>query len=415
MITGRYSFGIGDRFGRQGKAQLRAILKAQQRGVKITPVWNKSHREHTIIGTEPAEVRTEADNAVKSLDFKLPYFVDADHVNLDNVDMFIESSDFFTLDVADFIGRCAPESKIKAFVDKHKQYTGKLNVPDIDEPIEVTRDDVTRIAKKILPAVNEAGKTYRHIEQVKGKDNFVTEVSMDETDKPQTPVDMLFILAAIADEDIPAQMMAPKFTGRFNKGVDYTGDTAQFEKKFNQDLAVIVFAIEQFELPKNLKLSIHSGSDKFSIYGPINKALKRFGAGLHIKTAGTTWLEELTGLAVAGGDGLAVAKEVYIKALSRLDELCEPYKTVIDIDKSQLPSTGTVKNWSGQDYARALRHNRSCEKYNPHLRQLLHVGYKIAAEMGDNYLEVLDMNETIIAEQVIENIYQRHIEPLFID
>jgi hypothetical protein len=288
-------------------------------------------------------------------------------------------------------------------------------VPGIDEPIEVTRDDVTRIAKKVLLAVSEAGKIYRHIEQVKGKDNFVTEVSMDETDQPQTPIDMFFILAAIADEGIYAQTIAPKFTGRFNKGVDYVGDVAQFEKEFNQDLAVIAFAIEEFGLPENLKLSVHSGSDKFSIYGPINRALKKFGAGLHLKTAGTTWLEELIGLAMAGGDGLAVAKEVYAKALSRLDELCGPYKTVININKLKLPSAGTVKNWSGQDYAQALRHDQSCKKYNQHLRQLLHVGYKVAAEMGKDYLRVLDRNEAIIAEQVTRNIYQRHIEPLFID
>ncbi len=415
MILGKYSFGVGDRFGRQGKAQLQAIVKVGRLDVDITPVWNKSHREHKIIGTTPAEVRTEADKAVKSLGFKLPYFVDADHINLENVDLFTKSSDFFTLDVADFIGRSASEDKIKAFVDKHEQYTGKLNIPGIDEPIEMTRDDVTRIAKKVLLAVNEAGKIYRHIEEAKGEDDFVTEVSMDETDQPQTPIDMLFILAAIADEGIDAQTIAPKFTGRFNKGVDYVGDVAQFEKEFNQDLAVIAFAIEEFGLPENLKLSIHSGSDKFSIYGPINRALKRFSAGLHLKTAGTTWLEELIGLALAGGDGLAVAKEVYVKALSRLDELCGPYKTVIDIDKAKLPTAKTVKNWSGQDYAQALRHEKSCEKYNPHLRQLLHVGYKVAAEMGKDYLGVLDRYETIIGEQVTKNIYQRHIEPLFID
>ncbi|MGD9110227.1 MAG: tagaturonate epimerase family protein [Phycisphaerales bacterium] len=415
MELGKYSFGIGDRFGRQGKAQLQAIIKVSRLDIDITPVWNKSHREHTIIGTTPDEVRREADDAVESLDFKLPYFVDADHINLKNVDLFTKSSDFFTIDVADFIGQSDSEDKIKTFVSKYEQYTGKLTVPGIDEPIEVTRDDVTRIAKKVLLAVSEAGKIYRHIEQVKGKDNFVTEVSMDETDQPQTPIDMFFILAAIADEGIYAQTIAPKFTGRFNKGVDYVGDVAQFEKEFNQDLAVIAFAIEEFGLPENLKLSVHSGSDKFSIYGPINRALKKFGAGLHLKTAGTTWLEELIGLAMAGGDGLAVAKEVYAKALSRLDELCGPYKTVININKLKLPSAGTVKNWSGQDYAQALRHDQSCKKYNQHLRQLLHVGYKVAAEMGKDYLRVLDRNEAIIAEQVTRNIYQRHIEPLFID
>src|SRR5207248_3658650 len=139
------------------------------------------------------------------------------------------------------------------------------------------------------------------------------------------------ILAAMAGEKIPVQTIAPKFTGRFNKGVDYVGDVGQFEKEFNDDLAVIAFAIKKYDLPKNLKLSVHSGSDKFSIYAPIRRALARFDAGLHLKTAGTTWLEEVIGLAEAGGDGLALAKEIYAEALAHLDELCAPYAAVIDI------------------------------------------------------------------------------------
>src|SRR5207249_279706 len=139
-------------------------------------------------------------------------------------------------------------------------------------------------------------------------------------------------------EKIPAQTIAPKFTGRFNKGVDYVGDLAQFEKEFHDDLAVIAFAIDRYGLPANLKLSVHSGSDKFSLYPIIRRTLPKFGAGLHIKTAGTTWLEELIGLAEAGGDALALVKEIYAEALDRVDELCRPYATVIDIDRAKLPS-----------------------------------------------------------------------------
>ncbi len=411
----KYSFGIGDRFALQGKAQLQAILKAAQQGVEITPVWNKSHREHTIIGTKPADVRAEADAAVNELGFKDDYFVDADHINLNNVDLFIDSSDFFTLDVADYIGRPAKQEDVKAFVRKFDRYIGRLDIPSIDEPVEISREDIIRIASKTLLAIREAGKIYRYIEKVKGGGNFVTEVSMDETEQPQTPVEMLFILAAVSAEGIPAQTIAPKFTGRFNKGVDYIGDIAQFEKEFNEDLAVIAFAVTEFGLPANLKLSIHSGSDKFSIYEPINKSLKKFDAGLHLKTAGTTWLEEIIGLAASGGRGLDLAKEIYTKALEKIDELCEPYKNVIDIDRPKLLSVESVQSWSSDDFANALRHEQSCKAYNPHLRQLLHVGYKIAAEMGNIYLDAVRENEKIIAEKVTKNIYDRHIKPLFVD
>ncbi|MBA7630607.1 hypothetical protein ES703_38130 [subsurface metagenome] len=168
-------------------------------------------------------------------------------------------------------------------------------------------------------------------------------------------------------------------------------------------------------MPKNLKLSIHSGSDKFSIYKPINKALKKFDAGLHIKTAGTTWLEEIVGLAMAGGSGLAIAKQIYQQALSRFDELCGPYETVIDIDKEKLPTPEVVDQWGPAEYSDTLRHNQSCDKYNADFRQLLHVAYKIAAEMGEDYLNALEKHEKVIAEQVTENIYQRHIKRIFID
>ena len=74
---------------------------------------------------------------------------------------------------------------------------------------------------------------------------------------------------------IPIQTIAPKFTGRFNKGVDYVGDVAQFAVEFSDDLAVIAYAIEHYGLPDTLKLSVHSGSDKFSIYGAIRDAIRQ--------------------------------------------------------------------------------------------------------------------------------------------
>ena len=228
MILGKFSFGIGDRFSHQGKPQLAALIKAKQQGLDITPVWNKSHREHTIIGTTHADTRKEADDAVAAYGWDQPYLVDADHIGLNNVDEFIAFSDFFTLDVADYIGKKADEADVKSFVQKYKKYTGTLAIDGIDETFNISEEQITAIADKSLTAVKQAGKIYRHIAEAKGADNFITEVSMDETDQPQTPVEMFFILAAIADEGIPAQTIAPKLTGRFNKGVDYVGDVIGF-------------------------------------------------------------------------------------------------------------------------------------------------------------------------------------------
>jgi hypothetical protein len=237
---------------------------------------------------------------------------------------------------------------------------------------------------------------------------------MDETDAPQTPPELLVILAAIADEKIPIQTIAPKFTGRFNKGVDYVGDTKQFAKEFEDDLAVIAFAVKKYGLPDTLKLSVHSGSDKFSIYGAIRDALKKTGAGVHVKTAGTTWLEELIGLAEAGPEGLQLAKEVYAKAFADREALCEPYASVIDIDYAKLPSPEEVNNWTATQYTGALRHDQKNPAFNANVRQLLHVGYKVAAKKGERYLNMLKQCEESISRNVTENLFDRHVKPLFL-
>lgn len=415
LLLNRYSIGVGDRFAHQARAQLEACIKTLEAGVLVTPVWNKSNREHQIVGSEPAGVREAAEVAVRDGGWTHAFHVDADHIGLATVDRFLDSSDFFTLDVADFIGAAAGADQTGAFLDRHPELTGRHELPGLSEPVEMTEDQVRAAAAKYLPAVAEAGRIYRHVEARKGAGAFITEVSMDETDSPQTPPELLVILAAIADEGIPAQTIAPKFSGRFNKGVDYAGDPARFEAEFASDIAVIAYAVRRYNLPANLKLSVHSGSDKFSIYPAIRRCLARTGAGVHLKTAGTTWLEELIGLAEGGGDGLAAAKEIYRAAWSRRAELEAPYATVIDIDPARLPDPAGVDGWSGERYAAALRHEPSRPEFNPHMRQLLHVGYKVAAEMGGRYLALLREYSAIIGRNVTLNLYERHLRPLFLD
>ena len=415
MLTlDRFSFGVGDRFAHQAKSQLAAFQMLAKDGIHVAPVWNKSNREHTFIGSEPQSVLDAATVAVKELGWNQSWHIDADHINLNTVDRFMSCSDFFTIDVADSIGKPAAASDVQAFIKRHPELVGSINVPGVSTPIATTQPDVERVVSKYLLAVQDAGRIYRHIVTKKGEDRIIAEVSMDETDLPQTPPELLIILALLADEKVRLQTIAPKFTGRFNKGVDYVGDLVQFEKEFNDDLAVIACAINQYGLPANLKLSVHSGSDKFSLYPIIRRALARTGAGLHIKTAGTTWLEELIGLAEAGGDGLTLAREIYAYALEHVDELCAPYASVIDIDRSKLPSSDVVNGWSGPQLASALRHIPGHPEFNANMRQLLHVSFKIAAKAGNRYTDLLKANEAIVAKQVTENIYDRHMKPLFI-
>jgi len=413
MKLSKYSFGVGDRFGHQGVAQLKALLEAIKGSIEVTPVWNKSNREHTIIHTLPHDTRQAADAAVKAMNFKGQYCVDADHINMSNVDKFIDYSDFFTIDVADYIGKSADSDLINQAIGKNSNLIGKLQIPGISESIEITEKSLEEIIKKYLFATAEAGKIYRHIESKKGKANFIAEVSMDEVDIPQTPIELLVILALLSQENVPLQTIAPRFSGRFNKGVDYVGDVSKFSKEFEEDLLVIEYAVKKYGLPENLKLSVHSGSDKFSIYPVINTMMKKYDKGIHLKTAGTTWLEEVIGLAVAGNEALALAKKIYIEALARMDELCAPYAQVIDIDKSKLPSAAEVQGWSSEKYANTLRHIPGHADYNPNFRQLIHVGYKMAVEHIDEYNACLEKYSDIVGKQVYDNFYDRHLCRLF--
>jgi hypothetical protein len=410
---GKYSIGMGDRFGHQGSAQLQAIIEAGKHGIEITPVWNKSNREHTTIGTEPTDVRKEADSVTAKAGFKKPYFVDADHINLDTVDRFIASSDFFTIDVASYIGKKAQQDEIASFVAGALKYTGEIKIPGINKPLKVTKHQISDIAEKYLFAAIKAWDIFRKIEKIKGSENFVTEISMDEVAHPQTPVELFFILKMLGEESIPVQTIAPKFTGRFNKGVDYVGNPDDFADEFESDLMVIDYAIKEFGLPENLKISIHSGSDKFAIYPIIGELIRKHNKGIHLKTAGTSWLEEVIGLAESGGQALEFVKEIYYKSLEKIEELCAPYADVIDIKIAMLPGKNEVSLWNSQKFADSLRHIPGNKDYNPNMRQLVHVAYKLAALRMDEYFKLLESNEKTVAKCVYENMYNRHICRLF--
>ncbi len=413
MLIDKYSFGIGDRFTKEGEAQLEAILEINKKGIAVAPVWNKSYREHTIVKTNHSSVAKEAADAVAAKGYKGNYYVDADHIGLKIVDEFIDYSNFFTIDVAHFIGQPANSGAKEEFVKRHSKYIGKMSIPGINGDFDVTGEFLADIADNYLLAIQEVKKIYDYICEKKGIDNFIPEVSMDECEIAQTPIELFFILAEIKAHNVDIQTIAPKFSGLFAKGVDYIGDLAGFTKEFEQDVAVCEFAKKELGLPSSLKLSVHSGSDKFSIYPAIKNAIQKFDAGIHVKTAGTTWLEEVIGLAEAGGKGLEIAKKIYAGSMDRYDELTGPYATVLDIDKSKLPSVDEVNAYSSEQFTKALIHDQQCSDYNPSFRQVIHVGYKIAVELGDEFSNALDEYRDIIAKNVTYNILVRHLSLLF--
>jgi hypothetical protein len=414
MKIEKYSFGIGDRFGREGKAQLKAIQEINELGIPMVPVWNKSYREHKIVRTTHAAVRNEANDAVNALHWNGNYYVDADHIQLDNVEEFVAFSNFFTIDVAHYISKPADTASKNDFVHRHGHYIGKLTIPGINEKFAIDKAFLESVADNYYVAIQEVKKIYNYIVSLKGRDNFIPEVSMDETYQVQSPIELFFILAELKEQGINIQTIAPKFSGLFAKGIDYIGDTNKFAREFEQDVAVIKYAVEVLDMAENLKLSVHSGSDKFSIYPAIRNALRKYDAGIHVKTAGTTWLEEVIGLARSGGRGLEIAKKIYLGSLSRYDELTAPYESVLKIDKSNLPSAGTVGQWPQKQFVKALTHDRQCSEFNPDFRQLIHVGYKIAVELGDEYFSALGEYREEIEKNVKYNLLERHLKLLFL-
>ena len=409
-----YSFGTGDRFAKSAAAQLEAVRRAHAEGVRIAIVWNKSNREHNAIGSTPADTVAAGKAAVIASAWSGAFHFDADHINLATVTPYLGLCDFFTIDVADSIGTPADRATTDEYLAAADRYIGReVRIPGIERPILIDRDAVERIADKYLFAIVQARRIYEQIEAARSDKPTIIEVSMDETDTPQTPEEVLFIVLGLAWQQVPLQTFAPRFSGRFNKGVDYVGDVTAFAREFEEDLLVLRYAAQTFGLPPNLKLSVHSGSDKFSIYPAINRAIKRHDAGLHLKTAGTSWLEEVIGLAWSGGDGLAFVTDLYAACIARIDELCAPYAEVIDIDRAALPAATELAAWDAESVARTLTHDRADARYNPNVRQLLHVGYKVAAEDLARYTGLLDTYHQTVERCVVENLFERHIKPIF--
>ncbi len=409
MQLSRFSIGTGDRFGLEGEAQIAAFKELRAHGGEADIVWNKSNREHVIIGSSPADQAAAAAAAIQRTGWDGRWFVDADHITLKTVDWFIPHCNFFTIDVAEAIGKKASAEARAAYLER-----AKFLLEEGAAPVPVTQVDIETVADKFLASVQEAGTTYRYIAAKKPNDSFVVELSMDETDAPQTPAQVAAILVAVAAENIPLATFAPRFPGKFLKGIDYVGDVAEFLSAFEAETRIVLWASEKLGLPKGLKLSVHTGSDKFKLYKGIHEILVRLGAGVHLKTAGTTWLEEIVGLAEAGGDGLTLAKRVYAAAYARIDELVAPYANVVEIDRARLPRPEDVAAWDSATFVHALRHEPGSSTMQSDMRQLMHVGFKVAAEMGKEYTDALLEYRESVARNVQRNLYARHLLPLIL-
>jgi tagaturonate epimerase len=285
------SFGFGDRLGLATPGHIAAV-----KGTKFVPIFaQQSVRENARTGRTPQQVMDDARRAVEAAGWDAPWGADADHLKtVDDLPPFVEAGyTFFTVDPGAYVDNAADSDPLPVLKDKvrgadmdqlstrYLRHAGKKPWGEFDE------EKLLHAQVKYGRAIQHAVTMYRRLAEL--KDAFDFEVSVDETDSPTTPLEHFFIASELVRQGVHFTSLAPRFIGRFEKGVDYIGDLSALDGELARHAAVTAYF-------GTYKLSLHSGSDKFSVYPLI---AKYWGERLHVKTAGTSYLEALRTLAVS--------------------------------------------------------------------------------------------------------------------
>jgi hypothetical protein len=318
----RTSAGLGDRLGLATPGHIRALRAV---GGRIAPVFaQQSIREMTRTGRTPQEVIDAATWGALEQGWREPVGADADHLkSTADIDRCAAAGfSLFTIDPGEFVDgtadQAAPE-RVRAAVERlpwtvladdeaglRSRYVGRrFEVGDIvlvfSEPV------LLRAAMKYGRAIAHVATLFRHLAAIRPAGSFELEVSVDETDAPTSHAEHLYIAAELRRLGVVWVSLAPRFVGRFEKGVDYIGSVEQFTEDVRGHAAIA----RQYG---PYKLSLHSGSDKFSIYPAVAAAT---GGLVHLKTAGTSYLEALRAVALSEP---SLFREIYAFA-------CERYET----------------------------------------------------------------------------------------
>lgn len=289
------SFGFGDRIGLATPGHIDAMRKA---GNGISAIFaQQSIREMTRTERTPQGVMQDAMDALNAVSWTESHGADADHLKTQqDVDRTAETGfTFFTIDPSDHVDQQADDydvakleerfEKVRDRVDWTDHYTGKTIRLDNGLQIEFDEVSVKRAAVKYGIALNEACQLAKYVAEVQTAANrdYEIELSVDETDQPTTLAEHYIIAEQCLKQDMKLVSLAPRFIGELEKGVDYIGDTEALEESLKAH-AAIANQLGPY------KLSLHSGSDKLSMYS----ALARTTNGrFHVKTAGTSYLEAL--------------------------------------------------------------------------------------------------------------------------
>jgi hypothetical protein len=295
----RKSFGFGDRLGLATPGHLAAVVKRD-----FAPIFaQQSVREMERTQRSPQEVLRAAQQALAAAGYLQPWGADADHHKTpEDVAKSAEAGfTFFTIDPSAFVNNAADRlspTELEAEIVRleadgvlakgwSREYLGRRFDVDAKLRLEFTPERLDRAAVKYARPLAHAAAMYDAISKSCAGRPFDVEVSIDETETVTSPLDHLFCGLELKRRRVPVTSLAPRFIGEFEKGIDYRGDLAAFEAQLGEHVAVAKFC-------GPYKISIHSGSDKFSIYPAIGRAC---GELLHVKTAGTSYLEALRAVA----------------------------------------------------------------------------------------------------------------------
>jgi hypothetical protein len=399
----RTSAGFGDRLGLATPGHVRALRAA---GGGLAPIFaQQSIREIERTGRSPQEVLDDATWGVFAEGWQEGFGADADHLKTaHDVDACVAAGySFFTFDPGEYVddgADAAGASALRAAFDdlpwqdledlpadlKRRYLASAFEA----EGHEVRFDDVSlaRAVVKYGAAVAHVARLYRHLQTTMGQEDFEVEVSVDETERPTTHAQHAYIATELRRLGVRWVSLAPRYVGRFEKGVDYMGDVAGFE----EDIEVHAAIARTVSPDGPYKLSLHSGSDKFSIY----PAFVRQTRGLaHLKTAGTSYLEALRTVAALDPD---LFREIYDFSRGRYEEDRASYHVSAQTDR--------VPDTVGDAELPAL-----LEQFDA--REILHVTFGSVlkeARFRDRLMRLLAEHPGYYAAG-LEKHFLRHLEP----
>jgi hypothetical protein len=393
------SAGCGDRLGLATPGHTRAARQFTE----IAPIFaQQSVRENDRTGRTPQQVMDDAMWGLFQEGWREPWGADADHLKTpDDVDAFVAAGfTFYTIDPGDHVDNEAHTASANTVTDKVQALpwdaledtTRDMEQRYLDRAIGVgafsitlDRETLHRAAAKYGRAIAHTTRMYRYLFEQMGDRPFELEVSVDETETPTSPEEHLFVASELQRLGVEWVSLAPRYIGRFEKGVDYIGDLDVFEVELARH-AAIARAFGPY------KLSIHSGSDKFSIY-PI---IARLTGGLvHVKTAGTSYLEALRAV---GQVDPSFFRQVLSLARERYETDRATYHVSAQLDKVPTPDA-----LDDADLSDLL------EQFDA--RQVLHVTFgSVLDQFGGRLLATLQQHEEVYYG-MLETHFQRHLAP----